>query len=96
MPSTTDPILAAVFRRTLTMYSYSQAGVPLGAVPDLAPGSNLNGWDWGPGIAIYALQKSFPYVDAALQQAYFDFFRCWLMEFLDKNPPTPAINSAIF
>jgi unsaturated rhamnogalacturonyl hydrolase len=92
MPSTTDPTLAAVFRRTLALY------LPAGAALDPAastPGTNLNAWDWGPGITLYALQKSFPYVDAALQQAYFDFFRGWFGEFLDKKPPTPAINSAI-
>ncbi|MBN9390039.1 MAG: glycoside hydrolase family 88 protein [Chloroflexi bacterium] len=89
MPSTTDPILAAVFRRTLDLY------LPAGATLDPTPGTHLNAWDWGPGITLYALQKSFPFVDAALQQSYFDFFRRWFGEFLDKAPPTPAINSAI-
>lgn len=89
MPPTTDPTLAAVFRRTLAMY------LPAGAALDPTPGTNLNAWDWGPGIAIYALQKSYPYVDTALQHSFFDFFRRWFAEFLDRTPPTPAINSAI-
>lgn len=89
MPSTTDPTLAAVFRRTLALY------LPAGAALDPTPGTSLNAWDWGPGIALYALQKSYPSVDTPLQQAYFDFFRRWFGEFLDKQPPTPAINSAI-
>lgn len=84
MPSTPDQKLAAVFRRTLQMYQ-----------PDPRPGASLNGWDWGPGIAIYALHKTYPYVDNELQQAYFDFFKDWLVRYLDRQPPTPALNSAI-
>lgn len=101
MSSTSDPTLAAVFRRTLTMYHSPgvrqgvRQGVPTRTVGDSAPGTNLNSWDWGPGIAVYALQKSYPFVESDLQQAYFDFFRGWFAHFLDRTPPTPAINSAI-
>ncbi len=89
MPSTPDQKLAAVFRRTLAMYRPDQN--PGG----LNPGANLNSWDWGPGIAIYALHKTYPQVEAKLQQAYFDFIRPWFAFYIDPRPPTPAINSAI-
>lgn len=89
MPSTPDQKLAAVFRRTLAMYR------PDRPETGLTPGANLNSWDWGPGIAIYALHKTYPNVEATLQQEYFDFFRPWFAFYLDPRPPTPAINSAI-
>jgi unsaturated rhamnogalacturonyl hydrolase len=89
MLSTPETKLAAVFRRTLAMY---QPGQPAGS---LTPGAHLNSWDWGPGIALYALHRTYPQVDAALQKEYFDFFKTWFAYNLDTRPPTPAINSAI-
>ncbi len=83
--------LAAVFGRTLAMNQPD----PNRASGGLLPGAHLNSWDWGPGIALYGLHKTYPLVGPALQQRYFDFWRDWFATYLDRRPPTPAINSAI-
>jgi unsaturated rhamnogalacturonyl hydrolase len=87
--SESDLKLAAVFRRTLAMHQ------PGRAAGGLTPGAHLNSWDWGPGIALYGLQKTYPLVGPALQQQYLDFLPAWFATYLDDQPPTPAINGAI-
>ncbi len=81
--------LRAVFRRTLAMYQ------PVSAPGELQPGAPLNGWDWGPGVAIFSLQRAYPWLDAADQQAYFALWREWFGRYLESNPPTIAVNSAM-
>jgi unsaturated rhamnogalacturonyl hydrolase len=87
--SESDLKLAAVFRRTLAMDQ------PGRAVGGLTTGAHLNSWDWGPGIALYGLQKTYPLVATALQQPYLDFLPTWFATYLDDQPPTSAINGAI-
>ncbi len=81
--------LEAVFRQTLAMYQPGKAG------HELRPGTHLNGWDWGQGIALYGLHKAYPYLGSLAQQAYFDFWPGWIETWLDRASPGPAINSAI-
>ncbi len=81
--------LQAVFHRTLAMYQ------PATPVSELQPGTHLNSWDWGPGIAFYGLQRSYRRLDDATQQLYFRFWQDWFGRNLDRQPPTNTINGAI-
>jgi unsaturated rhamnogalacturonyl hydrolase len=82
-------IVGKVFRRTLAMY---QPGKELTA---LKAGTHLNAWDWGPGIALYGLQKTYHLLDPQTQQEYLEFWRNWFETNLDKTEPSITLNGAL-
>jgi unsaturated rhamnogalacturonyl hydrolase len=81
--------LQTVFRRTIKMYQ------PETPAEELKPGTHLNSWDWGPGLALYGLNRAYPRLDSAGQELFFGFWREWFERNLDRRPPTPAINGTI-
>jgi unsaturated rhamnogalacturonyl hydrolase len=82
-------LLESVFRRTLAFYQ------PGKNATELPPGAHLNSWDWGPGIALYGLQKAQASVSAELQTAFREFLADWFRANLDPQPPTKTINGAM-
>ncbi|HEX2913398.1 MAG TPA: glycoside hydrolase family 88 protein [Chloroflexia bacterium] len=86
---TDKTLLQKVFWRTVEMYRPGKAD------SELPVGAHLNAWDWGPGIALYSLQKAYPLLSESEQQVYFRFWKNWLEANLERAAPSAAINGAI-
>ncbi len=82
-------LVGKVFRRTLAMYQ------PGKEPTELKAGTHLNNWDWGPGIALYGLQKTYHLLDPQTQQEYLEFWRNWFETNLDKTEPSITLNGAL-